>query len=104
MMRSPTLVRGDGTDGLIWAAWRCWAADVRDRAGRFAAVSSATAWRAGLLAQALDSWRQQDKRAGRPDSASNLAQPLEAVIEQLIAGILAAGVQPPAELSRIAAR
>jgi hypothetical protein len=99
----PNILR-NSQDDLLFAAFRVWAADIRDRVGRNAAVLPVTAWRAGLLAQALDSWDQCCRRAAEPDSASNLAEGLEAAIEGLVQQILTDRVQLPAELARIAQR
>ena len=92
------------SERMMWAAWRVWAAAVRDRQPPHTNISPVTAWWGGMLARLLDTWQQQQQRAGRVDGASNLAHPLEVAIETAIKRILAAGVQPPAELSRIASR
>lgn len=91
------------SERMMWAAWRVWAADVRDRVGLYRGVARPTAERAKTLVALLDAW---EKCQGRPTeiTAANLCDGLEASIESLTAQILAAGVPPPAELSRIASR
>jgi hypothetical protein len=85
------------SERMMWAAWRVWAADVRDRHCTISA-------RADLLVKTLDIWQHCQRRAGRLDSAANLCTDLEKSIEMLIQRIVAEGIQPPAELSRIASR
>lgn len=101
-MAYPTLFHDHTTDELHFAAWRCWAADVRDRIGPYRVVSRPAAERAKTLVALLDAWQQCQRRAGQPDSASNLCTDLEQSIEMLIGRLTAEGIQPPAELAHIA--
>jgi hypothetical protein len=74
------------------AAWRLWAAEVRDRQGLHAGLSDEVAGLAGLLAQVLDAIDQAERTA----AARNLVAGLGETAAQLIGLLLEAGVPPPA--------
>ncbi len=78
-----------------YAAWRYWAALVRDRAGPHRGVGEEVAASARTLAHLLDLWEDCSRREESQDSARNLTDNLETTIEMLVSRILAAGVAPP---------
>jgi hypothetical protein len=78
-----------------FALLRSWAADVRDRRGRYRPLCPAAAEMGGMLARLLDSWEEIDRRSRMPGSAQNLARGLEKSIEVLVGRMLARGLAPP---------
>jgi hypothetical protein len=78
-----------------YAAWRYWAALVRDGEGPYQGVAEEVSVSAGILARMLDVWEDCSRREGDGVRASNLMGSLEATIEVLVSRILAAGVTPP---------
>ncbi|HJT77464.1 MAG TPA: hypothetical protein VJ739_09710 [Gemmataceae bacterium] len=79
-------------ENVEYAAWRYWAALVRDREGPHRGVSEEAALSAGILARMLDVWEDCSRNGA---GASNLTGSLEATIGILVSRILAAGVAPP---------
>jgi hypothetical protein len=77
-----------------WARWRVWAAEVRDRTGRFVGVPAEAPERARVLCALLDAHAALARRSRQPDTA-DLAGPVALTILAAVGWLALAGVPVP---------